>query len=51
MNKRDKLVLGTWDIPTMIKPGKMQEIAEQMQNTSQQIAALQEIRRESIWTH
>jgi hypothetical protein len=27
----------------MLKPGKMQEIAEQIQNTSQQIAALQEI--------
>jgi exonuclease III len=37
-------VLGTWNILTMLKPGKMQEIAEQIQNTSLQIVALQEIR-------
>jgi exonuclease III len=38
-------VLGTWNILTILKPEKMQEISEQIQNTSLQIAALQEI----IW--
>ena len=37
-------MLGTWNILTMLKPGKMQEIAEQIQNTTLQIVALQEIR-------
>jgi len=37
-------VVGTWNILTMLKPGKMQEIAEQIQNTTLQIVALQEIR-------
>ena len=36
--------MGTWNVLTMLKPGKMQEIAEQIQNTSIQIVALQEIR-------
>jgi len=44
MDKRDQLVIGTWNIRTMLKPGKMQEIAEQIQNTALQILALQEIR-------
>ena len=43
-NKRDKLVLGTWNMLTILKPGKMQEIAEKIQNTTLQIVALQEIR-------
>jgi hypothetical protein len=36
-------VLGTWNILTMLKPGKMQEMAEQIQNTLLKIVALQEI--------
>ena len=42
--KRNQLVIGTWSILTMLKPGKMQEIAEHIQNTTLQIVALQEIR-------
>jgi hypothetical protein len=38
------MVIGTWNILTMLKPGKMQEIAEQIQNTTLQIVALQQIR-------
>jgi hypothetical protein len=37
-------VTGTWNILTMLKPGKIQEIAKQIQNTTLQIVALQEIR-------
>ena len=37
-------MIGTWNILTMLKPGKMQEINEQIQNITLQIVALQEIR-------
>ena len=36
-------MVGTWNTLTMLKPGKMREIAEQIQNTTLQIVALQEI--------
>jgi hypothetical protein len=38
------LYTGTWNIMTMLKPGKMNEIAKQMLRTQLQITALQEIR-------
>jgi hypothetical protein len=43
-DKRDNIILGTWNILTLLKPGKMHEIAEQMLNTQLQIVAIQEIR-------
>jgi hypothetical protein len=38
------MFIGTWNILTMLKPGKMQKIAEEIQNTTLQIVAVQEIR-------
>jgi hypothetical protein len=37
-------ILGTWNILTMLKRGKMREIAEQILNTQLQSVAIQEIR-------
>jgi hypothetical protein len=42
-NKRDTIILGTWNILTMLKPGKMHDIIEQNVNTQLQIVAIQEI--------
>ena len=36
-------MVGTWNTLTMLKPGKMRETAEQIQNTTLPIVALQEI--------
>ena len=38
------MYIGTWNVITMLKQGKMNEIAEQMLRTQLQIIALQEIR-------
>jgi hypothetical protein len=38
------LYIGTWNVMTMLKPSKMDKIAEQMLSTQLQIIALQEIR-------
>jgi len=43
-NKKENIYLGTWNVLTMLQPGKMQEIAEKIIQTELQIVALQEIR-------
>jgi exonuclease III len=42
--KRELLDIGTWNVNTMLKAGKMQEIANQIIGSQIQIVALQEIR-------
>ena len=43
-NKNPKLYIGTWNIKTLLKPGKMQELAEELGKTQLEIVAIQEIR-------
>ena len=45
-NKRENIYIGTWNVLTMLKPGRMQEVAEQILQTDLQVVALQEIRWE-----
>jgi hypothetical protein len=42
--KKELLDIGTWNVNTMLKAGKMQEIADQIVDSQLQITALQEIR-------
>jgi hypothetical protein len=39
-NKKENIFTGTWNILTMLQPGKMQEVSEQMLQTESQIVAL-----------
>jgi hypothetical protein len=40
---KDIIGIGTWNVQTLLKPGKMQEIADQIKNSQIKILALQEI--------
>jgi exonuclease III len=42
--KKELLDIGTWNVNTMLKAGKLQEIADQIVDSQLQITALQEIR-------
>ena len=42
--KKELLAIGTWNVNTMLKAGKMQEIADKIVGSQIQIVALQEIR-------
>ena len=44
-NASNKLCIGTWNVKTLLKPGKMQELAEELVKTQLEIVAIQEIRR------
>ena len=46
--KRESIEIGTWNVNTMLKAGKMQETADQITGSQIQIVALQEI-MERIW--
>jgi exonuclease III len=43
-NNVDKLVIGTWNVKTLLKPGKIQELSEELHKSQMNIVALQEIR-------
>jgi len=43
-NKRGNIYIGTWNVLTMLKRGRMQEVTEQIMQTDLQVVALQEIR-------
>ena len=40
----NKLHMGTWNVKTLLKPGKMQELAEELAKTQLEILAIQETR-------
>ena len=42
--KSESIEIGTWNVNTTLKAGKMQEIADQITGSQIQIVALQEIR-------
>ena len=42
--KKEQIDIGTWNVNTILKAGKMQEIADQIVDSQIQIGALQEIR-------
>ena len=42
--RKDTIYIGTWNVMTMLKAGKMIEIADEMLKTQLQIIALQELR-------
>ena len=43
-NKENKIIISTWNVRTLLQPGKMQELAEQISKTQIEILAIQEIR-------
>ena len=43
-NKENKIIIRTWNVRTLLQPGKMQELAEQISETQLEILAIQEIR-------
>jgi hypothetical protein len=43
-NNENKIIIGTWNVRTLLQPGKMQELAEQISETQLEILVIQEIR-------
>jgi len=43
-NKTDNLYIGMWNIMTLLKPGKLQELVDEIAKTQIEILALQEVR-------
>jgi len=46
--RKDMMYIGTWNIMTMLKAGKMNEIADEMLKTQLQIIALQELKWKGV---
>ena len=42
--RNDTLYIGTWNVMTMLKVGRMNEIADEMLKTQLQVIALEELR-------
>jgi len=42
--RKDVIYIGTWNVMTLLKTGKMNEIADEMSKTQLQVIALQELR-------
>jgi hypothetical protein len=43
-NKENKIIIGTWNVRTVLQLGKMQQLAERISKTQLEILAIQEIR-------
>ena len=43
-DNENKIIIGTWNVRTLLHSGKTQELAEQISNTQLEILAIQEIR-------
>jgi len=43
-NKTDYLYIGTWNVMTLLKPGKLQELVEEIAKTQIEMLVLQEVR-------
>jgi len=43
-NKESKIIIGTWNVRTLLHPGKIQDLAEQISETQLETLAIQEIR-------
>jgi NADH/NAD ratio-sensing transcriptional regulator Rex len=46
--RKDMIYIGTWNVMTMLKTGKMYEIVDEMLKTQLQIIALQELRWKGV---
>jgi hypothetical protein len=46
--RKDMIYIGTWNVMTMLKTGRMNEIADEMLKTQLQIIALQELRWKGV---
>ena len=44
ITEQDNLYIGTWNVMTLLKPGKMQELMDEIVKTQIEILALQEVR-------
>jgi hypothetical protein len=43
-NWENKIIIGTWNVRTLLQPGKMQQLAEQISKTQLEILAIRGIK-------